>query len=408
MKDLILELFKENIFCLPVRREGGTIFHPDTYQQYRKNVTIESIPDLPGANGIAAIPGYFDLCCLDFDLKNTRDKEIYNKWKHKLDPEIFDHCYIELTRSGGYHVFFRCKNFKTEKILCYSVENSTVIECYCTNRSIIYTHPTPGYAELNKSLQDVGYITLTQAEQMADEARKLNQGKEQYKNKNREGKSLIYPPDMKDKLARYDNEIEVSDLCSLFIRLTGWSCKYNNSKTQYEFYRPGSSNTGRQAVLFSDTKRIICFTGSQPWFDNPQDWSEDNKVAYNITACHLLYLIHKEDWNVVEQSVKTVIPLRMKKYLLKWINKDLLKKHMDLYGEKTIGHSQHVIKVDTPLLVFMMWIACPEYTWTCVGNADQAFTIDDCKEVYRPGCRIDGLNSRVRLNEYNYPETWDA
>ena len=45
--------------------------------------------------------------CLDFDLKNTKDKEIFNKWMQIVsnsEPEILSKCFIEKTRKRGYNL----------------------------------------------------------------------------------------------------------------------------------------------------------------------------------------------------------------------------------------------------------------------------------------------------------------
>ena len=58
----------------------------------------------PDDNGIMIKTGN-NYGCLDFDLKNTKDKELFSKWMAIITneaPEIFSKVFIEQTRNAGY------------------------------------------------------------------------------------------------------------------------------------------------------------------------------------------------------------------------------------------------------------------------------------------------------------------
>jgi hypothetical protein len=68
------------------------------------------------------------------------------------------------------------------------------------------------------------------------------------------------------------------------------------------------------------------------------------------------------------------------RFLLGYIDKPLIKAAWGNYGAKIIaGSSNYKIKVSSSLLVFLMSIVEPEYTWTCGDVYNEEITNDLCK-----------------------------
>jgi hypothetical protein len=90
----------------------------------------------------------YDYGCLDFDLKNTQNKDIFNQWKAiviNTMPDVYNKLYIEETRNKGYHVWFKYTGLTHKTCIAKSEEGAEVIAVYC-KRKLIYTYPTPGYS----------------------------------------------------------------------------------------------------------------------------------------------------------------------------------------------------------------------------------------------------------------------
>lgn len=68
------------------------------------------------------------------------------------------------------------------------------------------------------------------------------------------------------------------------------------------------------------------------------------------------------------------------RFLLQFVDKSLLKPTLPKYGARIIaGSSTHKIKVSSPLLVYLMSICEPQYTWTCGESFHEQITNEQCK-----------------------------
>src|SRR5690606_34378808 len=57
---------------------------------------------------------------IDFDLKNTDDKEVFNRWKFAVNSQnegILDKVCFETTRNNGYHVYIKYPKLKSKVAL---------------------------------------------------------------------------------------------------------------------------------------------------------------------------------------------------------------------------------------------------------------------------------------------------
>lgn len=104
------------------------------------------------------------------------------------------------------------------------------------------------------------------------------------------------------------------------------------------------------------------------------------------------------------------VPFYQLKWLLRFVNKDLLKTNIELLGAARIsGQTEYTVKVESEILVFLMWLIAPEYTWTCTNPADHVFDNEACKDTIPANCYLDSCNgSRVWCDrKYNYPIIWN-
>jgi hypothetical protein len=72
--------------------------------------------------------------------------------------------------------------------------------------------------------------------------------------------------------------------------------------------------------------------------------------------------------------------MKIFRFLLTYVEKNIIKDTFSKYGSKVIaGRSGHKIKVSSPLLVYLMSIVEPEYTWTCGNVFTEEISNDVCK-----------------------------
>ncbi len=115
---------------------------------------------LPTDNALQIVTGN-GWAALDFDLKNTSDKTIFEQWMQMVNadaPDLLGKLFIERTRSNGYHVFLRYDKLPKKMNLAQSQDGREVIALYC-NGPLIYTYPTPNYVEVHQSMNDVELLT---------------------------------------------------------------------------------------------------------------------------------------------------------------------------------------------------------------------------------------------------------
>lgn len=103
---------------------------------------------------------------LDFDLKNTSEKNIFDLWRTAVchvQKGILDSCLIIKTMNGGYHVIYRTDEISGNTKLAETESGQTVIETR-GHGGIVATVPSPGYTTLSGSWSRLPKIdSLTRA-----------------------------------------------------------------------------------------------------------------------------------------------------------------------------------------------------------------------------------------------------
>lgn len=90
------------------------------------------------------------------------------------------------------------------------------------------------------------------------------------------------------------------------------------------------------------------------------------------------------------ESPTRKFPIKEARYLLKRVDKELIKKTADKYGSKTITGTQPFrIQVDNIFMVYLMWLIDPTYTWT-VNSGDETFTRERCLAEIPKGALLCG------------------
>lgn len=419
--EYLLELSTVGIYGFPITRSAdGKITHPNTYTDYKNAPTDYKLHELiregVNSNGIAVVAGFNNLCCVDFDLKNTSDKGIFERWKSLISPETLDKCFIESTRSKGFHVFFFCPEFQYDALPAASEDGRAVIEFFCKQNKIIYTYPTPGYTEVNISLFDIGVLTIAEATNLLKAAELFNcfKGKTE-KHTTGIGRKLEYPTDKISLFEDFDLRVNPLDILTLFCKKTGWTIEYKPRRKEYELWHPATSSTARSAVYFEKTNRLICFSESQHLFPSWMQFDESKPTPYIVTPTHILYRLFDNDFVQVEIELKKLLPARIsfkiRRWLLTYIEKDYVKRTIDKFGQRRIaGTCGHTIFVDSYLLVYLMHLIDPAYTWTCEGYSDEYFNADDCKSFIPDGAIVGfGCRSSILLDKtHHYPFNWNT
>lgn len=248
-----------------------------------------------------------DYACLDFDLKNTEDKEIFNKWKQIVlgeRPELYDKLFVERTRNNGYHVWFKYPKLEKKLALAESPEGSEVIALYAKG-PLVYTFPTPGYVELSGSMMDLDNITQKDFEYLLEVAQGFNQYKPEY---DPTLKAVNYPAGYEKLLCQFDNLIpdEVFESLLHQVGLTEIQNYRYHEKDKFRAYRRAKSTSeALSAKVYFYSKRVLIFSASlhqYPNWHNRQDYP-----VWSLPPSFLLFYKNSRDWDITVEEVRGII-----------------------------------------------------------------------------------------------------
>jgi hypothetical protein len=316
-----LEDFKEwyelGLHPLPLAWGNGKAdIHPDWKTDTKNNHDFTDIhrwyekllSDGRKVNGVAFLMRD-PIAMLDFDLKNTNDDQVFNKWFNAIaavNPDILRKLCIEKTKSSGYHVYFKKRGLTVKKKLASSETGSEVISIY-TGGLLSYAAPTPGYSIIHNEMQDVEELTDDEFDLITSMA----MVHDQYQSKEFNLSAVIdYPLEVKALATRFDYECKdeiFEDLLSGYnLYPTGSSGTIRQYNITYEKYKREGSTAPFSAKVFHDKKRVYVFSGSYtniPTFHNRTD---DKDKSWSLTPTLLIYY-QENDWNKTIEKIKKLL-----------------------------------------------------------------------------------------------------
>jgi hypothetical protein len=252
----------------------------------------------PSDNGLMILTGN-NYGCLDFDLKNTKDKDIFNKWMAMVTneaPEILNNLFIEQTRNGGYHVWMYYKHLPKKQQLAANPEGNEVIALYC-NGPVVYTYPTPGYTEFHQSMADLKELTVEQYNYLIEVSQYFNQYKPDF---DPTKKAINYPKGYEKQLSDYDKNINEDSFEAILntIGLHPISDYHYRKADKFRAYRrQGSASVGISAKVYHTAKRVLIFSASMHNFPN---WhNKEEYPEWSLPASFMLFYHLGRDWDKV-------------------------------------------------------------------------------------------------------------
>jgi len=245
----------------------------------------------------------------DFDIKNTKDKELFNKWLQivtNAEPDILAKCFIEKTKSDGYHVWVKYANLPKKTALADSETGAEVIALY-SNGPLVYTYPTPGYSEFYQSMADVQELNEAEFNYLFQTCQYFNEYKPTYDpNK----KAISYPKGYELELSKYDTELS-NESWEIILQDIGLeplaNFKYSKKDNFVAFRRKASTSMAISAKVYYKTKRLMLFTASLPDFPN---WhNKDQYPVWALPPSFVLYYKFGRDWETVLKYIGVDKPL---------------------------------------------------------------------------------------------------
>lgn len=244
-----------------------------------------------------------EYACLDFDLKNTENKKLYEQWLNIIlneRPEIYSKVYVEQTRNAGYHVWIKYSKLTHKLSLADSKEGHEVIALYAMN-PLVYTYPTPGYTEVHSSMGDVDFLTDDEFEYIIGLSQYFNEYKPKYDpNK----KAIAYPSGYEEVLSIFDKSLPDDAWVEMLsqIGLAEMPCYRKTKKQHFSAYRrKGSASDAISAKIYFKNKRACIFSASLHDFPN---WHNRHEYPiWSLPPSFVLFYKNNRDWELVIQEV---------------------------------------------------------------------------------------------------------
>lgn len=290
------------LFPIPIEWNPATksAFHPVGWE-----VATNPFPCNHSHNGLMVrVEGAIG--CLDFDIKNTDRKTIFEEWKAivlNTNPDLYNKFYIEETRNKGYHIWFKYNKLSHKIGLAKGQEGQEVIALYC-NKKLIYTYPTQGYSIYHQSMEDIDFITDAEYSYLITTSQLFNEYKPTYDpNK----KAVSYEPKYRDLFHKFDTTITDENFTTLLNEIGLYEVKnfrYGQKQNFVAFLRKGSTSL-YSAKVYYKTKRLLLFSGSYPDFPS---WH--NKEEYDVWALppsFILFYKNDRDWDTVAEICKMIL-----------------------------------------------------------------------------------------------------
>ena len=283
---------------IPIRWDSETK-QPVSHRLWSNADDLQLRPD---DNGIMIKTGN-GYGCLDFDLKNTKDKELFNKWMGIISneaPDILNNLFIEQTRNKGYHVWMKYANLPTKTALAESSEGSEVIALY-SNGPVVYTYPTPGYTEWHQSMADVVELTEHQFNYLIEVSQYFNEYKPKYDpNK----KAVSYPVGYEQQLSEFDGHLTDEQYDSILAEIGLYpvdTYQYSKKDKFTAYRRKGSESAGISAKVYYQSRRVMIFSASLHTFPN---WHNRHEYpVWSLPPSFLLFYHLNRDWKAVLKRI---------------------------------------------------------------------------------------------------------
>ena len=272
IKDKAKEYLKYNLSILPTnedKRPAVKTWLP--YQKERiKEEDIEALFNT--AKGIGIITGAISgsLEVIDVDTKYDITGYLWDELKALIEgnlPEIYNSLLIAQTKSGGYHIYYRCNsiagNLKLSNRLTTDQERAiqpnekvkVLIETRGEGGYVI-APPTPGYKYIQGEPGNIPTITPQQREILFSIAKSFNEVEEE-KPKEKTTTDNTYNS---TGLSPFDDYYNRGDVVS-FLESKGWSI-VNQQGQRVNLKRPGATDSKTSGNYHTEKRLLRVFSSS--------------------------------------------------------------------------------------------------------------------------------------------------
>jgi len=311
-----IDLFKLGLMPIPLiwdtdlkSASSHYIAHSEiTAENYNAANFGTVIKNLHQANGMA-IKLFPPFGCIDFDLKNTEDKAVFEIWKkavNSLDGDIFDKICIETTRNGGYHVYIKYPKLSSKLSLARTEAGAEVIAIY-TGGTLSYCDPTPGYEMVHNEFIDLAELTADQYDIITSCCIHFDKYKPEL---NSQQSTIIksYPLEYESVCLQFDSKCTdeiFTHLLSSIGLVNAPDYKLKKTDKFQPVLRVGSKATYSGKAYYS-TKNLQLFTSSIGCFPSFSDRVDKDDTSWNLSPSKILFYKNDKDWILTIDEINLI------------------------------------------------------------------------------------------------------
>jgi len=240
------------------------------WTSYQSNImTAEEIDRLfTGAGGIGIVCGNVSggLEVIDVDTKNDTTGTLWEEFRRLLEdnlPETFKELIIARTKSGGYHIYYRCDTIETNKQLAKKQNKEVLIETR-GERGYVMAPPSPNYKYLQGEPTNTPRISTEERDLIFKIARHFNELPEQQK------KVRDTQPTFNNLSSPFEAYNTSGDVVGL-LQSKGWKI-VNHRGERINLLRGGSTDSKTSGNYHTGLRKLKIFSTSTE-FDNERAYS---------------------------------------------------------------------------------------------------------------------------------------
>ena len=289
IKDKVKEYLKAQLSVIPTKEDKLPALPTwKPYQSQRlKEEEVESLFSGANVKGLAIICGAISggLEVIDVDTKHDTTGSLWDELRSLIEgnlPELYKRLVIAQTRSGGYHIYYRCSSIAGNLKLSTKLNREVLIETRGEGGYVI-APPTPNYTYIQGEPGNIPTITTEEREILFSIAKSFNE-LEEVKPKI----STTSATYNSTGLSPYEDYNQRGDIVAL-LESKGWRI-VNQRGQRVNLLRPGSTDNKTSGNYHTGLKTLRVFSSSTEFNPdkayNPSqvfsllECNGDNKLAY--------------------------------------------------------------------------------------------------------------------------------
>jgi len=290
IKDKAKEYLKAQLSVIPTKEDKLPALQTwKPYQSQRiKEEEVESLFTGANVKGLAVICGAISggLEVIDVDTKHDTTGSLWDELRGLIEdnlPEIYSRLVIAQTKSGGYHIYYRCKEIKGNLKLATKLNKEVLIETRGEGGYVV-APPTPGYKYIQGEPGNIPTITPEDREILFSISKSFNELEEI--------KPIVNTPTSttynSTGLKPFEDYNQRGDLVAL-LEGKGWRV-VSQSGQRINLLRPGSTDSKTSGNYHTGLRVLRVFSSSTEF--NPDkgyspaqvfsllECNGDNKLTY--------------------------------------------------------------------------------------------------------------------------------